>query len=236
MNKFKGRIEITIICMIIGIMLIMQMKSIDDLGGLVTTHRADQLLIELNQIKENNDDLQTRINELEDQLSSFESQAADNNKYVEKLLNDVNNAEKISGLTDLKGPGLIITLDYNDIEEDNFNPFEYNSSLLLLLVNELNSAGAEAISINDERVINTTEIRLAGSHININGKKNSYPYIFKVIGDSETLKSAINLRNGIVDVMEQSYINVSIKQSDSVLITKYNGLINYKYAQSVDQQ
>ncbi|MFZ7134019.1 MAG: DUF881 domain-containing protein [Eubacteriales bacterium] len=234
MDKLKGRIEITIICAIIGIMLITQIKSIQNLGGLVTTQRAEQLVLELNQINVENDKLQEKIYQLENDLSNYELQAADNNTYVQKLLKEVNDVKDISGLTDIEGPGLIITLDYKGT--DDYNPFEWNSTALLLLVNELNAAGADAISINDERVVNNTAIRFAGSHISINGKKNPYPYVFKVIGDTKTLRSAIVIRDGVKDVLEYNDIHVDIKESQNITINKYNGVLNFKYAKPIEKE
>jgi len=231
--KTKGRLEITIICIIIGIMIVMQMKSIRNLGGLVTTQRADQMLIELNQLEKENEALQQKNAELEIDISAFENEASDSNTFVEKILSDVDAAKDKAGYTDLEGPGIIITLDYKDT--DGYDPFQQKSELLLLLVNELNAAGAEAISINDERIVNSSEIRLAGSHININGKKNTYPYVFKVIGDIATLKSAINIRDGILDTMEYNYMDVEVEESEKISINKYNGTLNFKYAKPVTE-
>ncbi|MPW25184.1 DUF881 domain-containing protein [Alkalibaculum sp. M08DMB] len=231
MNKSKGRVEIAMICIIIGIMIVMQTKSINNLGGLVTTQRADQMLIELNQMKRENDRLQNNVITLENDISFFENEASSNNAVVEKMLRDVDAAKDQAGFTDLEGPGIIITLDYKD--SDGYDPFQANSVLLLFLVNELNAAGAEAISINGERIINSSEIRLAGSHININGKKNSYPYTFNVIGNTSTLKSAVNMRDGILDIMESNYINVEVEESEKITVFKYNGTINFKYAKPI---
>jgi len=231
LDKVKGRLEITIICMIIGIMIVMQMKSIRDIGGLVTTQRADQMLIELNQLEKENEELQQKNTELEADISTFENKASDNNTFVEKILSNVDAAKDVAGYTDVEGPGIVITLDYKDT--DGFDPFQVNSELLLILVSELNAAGAEAISINDERIVNSSAIRLAGSHISINGKKNTYPYVFKVIGDIKTLKSAINIRQGILDVLEGNYIDVNVKEAEKVSINKYNGTLKFKYAKPV---
>ncbi|NTW72183.1 MAG: DUF881 domain-containing protein [Eubacteriaceae bacterium] len=233
MNKSKGRLEIAIVCIIIGIMIIMQMKSIRGLGGIVTTQRAEELLIELNQVKKENTELSNKAAGLEAQVNKYETLAADNDAYISQLLDNVNQVKASAGLTDVSGEGIVITLDYDNVEKDGFDPFLYNSELLLLLVNELNAAGAEAISINDERIINTSEIRLAGSHININGSKFSRPFVFKVIGDSKTLKSAIMIRAGIVEIMKANYISVSIKESAKVEIAKFDGVIDYKYAKPV---
>lgn len=233
MDKSKGSTWITIICIIIGIMIALQTKSIRSLGGLVTTQRADAMLIEINEMEKENEKLTQKINELENSVSIFENQAADNNEVVEKILQDTNMAKAQAGYTDVVGPGVLIALDYTD--DDDFDPFTFNSELLLLLVNELNASGAEAISINGERIVNTSEIRLAGNHININGKKNAYPFVFKVIGDSKTLSSALNIRGGIFDLLELNYIDVTLEESNNITVPKYNGTLNFIHAKPVEK-
>ncbi|MEG0496080.1 MAG: DUF881 domain-containing protein, partial [Eubacterium sp.] len=117
--------------------------------------------------------------------------------------------------------------------------YNKGSDLLLALVNELNAAGAEAISINGERIINTSEIRQAGSYININRNKYSAPFEVKVIGKSQDLSAAIKMRAGVVDIMQSNKFKVNITQQNSVVIAAYNGVINFKYAvpaESVDQK
>lgn len=236
MKKFIGRPEIAIICAIIGIMLATQLQTIGNMGGLVSTQRADELLVELNQVKKENQELSSRASILETEIRDFEALAADNNRYIEKLLSDVNNAKLYSGQTEVSGPGIQITLDYESVENDGFDPFLYNSELLLLMVNELNAAGAEAISINGERIISTSEIRLAGSHININGKKHSRPFVFKVIGDTKTLRSAVLIRAGIADIMRANYISVSIEDVPDLVVEAYQSAIVYRYAKPVERE
>jgi len=237
LKKKKFRIEIAVISMIIGIMVIMQIRSIEGIGGLVSTQRADDLLVELNQLTRENQQLITRANELEDIVNEFESEAAENNQYIERLVREAEEARRTAGFTDVEGEGLVVTLDYEQRdEEDSFDPFLYNSELLLLLINELNAAGAEAISINGERIINTSEIRLAGNHININGQKHSRPFEFKVIGNKQTLRSAILIRAGIVEVMRNNYIEVNIEDQDEILIEAYDGSVSFEYAQPVEEE
>lgn len=236
MKKLIGRLEIAAICAIIGLMLATQFRTIGNMGGLVSSQRADELLVELNQLKEENEKLSDEVQLLEDQITEFESTASSNNLYIDKLVTDVNNAKLYSGQTEVTGPGIQITLDYDSVENDGFDPFIYNSELLLLLVNELNAAGAEAISINGERIISTTEIRLAGSHININGTKYSRPFVIKVIGDTTTLRSAVLIRAGIADIMRANYISVDIEGMEDMVIEAYQGVITYRYAQPVERE
>jgi uncharacterized protein YlxW (UPF0749 family) len=103
------------------------------------------------------------------------------------------------------------------------------------LVNELNAAGAEAISINGQRVISSTEIRQAGTHININTVEFAPPFEVKAIGDPKTLEGAVMMRGGIIEDIQNSEIAVTVTQEQNIKIAKYNGVIEKKFAKVVKE-
>ena len=174
--------------------------------------------------------------ELEKEIVEYEDQLVQDNKFAENLRTNTQKSQMIAGLLDVKGPGIVISLDYTPLDgEEGFDPFLVYPEYLLLLLNELNSSGAEAISINEQRIISTSEIRLAGNHIVINGEKFSRPFVFKIIGDGQTLQSAIQLRGGIVELLNSNYIQVTIKREDEILISKYAGIIDFDYTQPVEK-
>ncbi|RBP45558.1 DUF881 domain-containing protein [Garciella nitratireducens] len=236
MKLKKGQLEITIISIVIGIMIVMQYKSVTQLGGAVSNTRAQELAAQLSVLEKEKKSLNTQINNLKDKIEEYENQFVQDNRVVEDLRKDTQEAKILAGQTAVKGPGIVITLDYIPLEEgDDFNPFLMYPEYLLILLNELNSAGAEAISINDQRIISTSEIRLAGNHIVINGQKFSHPFIFKVIGDSQTMESAIQLKGGVVELLNSVYIQVNIKREQEVVIPKYEGVIEYEYAKPIEE-
>ena len=106
---------------------------------------------------------------------------------------------------------------------------------MIYLVNELKYAGAEAISINDIRIINTAEIvDLADyTYISVGGNRLQSPYIVKAIGNQTYLSSILNLKDsGYVDLYKNvadSDKQVSMETSKKIQIPKYNGDMTYKY-------
>ena len=104
---------------------------------------------------------------------------------------------------------------------------------LLSVINELRSAGAEAISLNGERILATSEVRCTGAVVTVNGRRYAAPYVVFAIGDPDTLYSALTMRNGVVDVLSQWGITVKVTASDQLLIPKYNGTVEYQYAKPI---
>lgn len=122
------------------------------------------------------------------------------------------------------GEGIIITL--TDTDEKSVSSLD-----LVNLVNELVLAGAEAISINDNRVVNMTDIVDIGNQfVVINSQRIYSPYIVKAIGEKTYLQSALTIKSGYVDRYKASGININVEQKNNIKILKYEGdKFNIKY-------
>ena len=103
------------------------------------------------------------------------------------------------------------------------------------MINIMNAAGAEAISVNNQRIIAMTEIHLAGNNLNINNVPTAPPFVVKAIGNSDTLEAALNIRYGIVWEMRENYkLQVGIKKFENIIIEKYKDVIKFRYAEPVE--
>ena len=106
---------------------------------------------------------------------------------------------------------------------------------ILRVVNELRAGGAEAIAINDQRLIGTSEIRCSGPTITVNGKVFGAPFIVTAIGDPDTLNSALTLRGGVVDSLKHWGIKVTVKKEQSVAVPAFTGTFKSDYSQPNEQ-
>lgn len=234
MKNFKIHITIGLVCLVLGIMVAVQFKTVKNNIGPVTEYRARELASQLKRITTERDSLVELKNELEKKLREYENAEAEGNVAAKYLNEELNKARIIAGLVDVEGPGIVMIVDDLKFSEHyNYNIISYTD--LLELVNELNAAGAEAISINDQRIISTTEIRQAGLHININTVKFAPPFTFKAIGDPKTLEAALRMRDGIIQRIESKGIAISITQQQSVVVKKYDGVIEKKYSRVVKE-
>ena len=90
-----------------------------------------------------------------------------------------------------------------------------------MFVNELNSAGAEAVSINGQRITSRSSIKCAGSIINVNGVRIAAPFTIKAIGDPEVLESALRFKGGVIDSLLPWGFSVDVSQEDEIVIEPY---------------
>ena len=95
---------------------------------------------------------------------------------------------------------------------------------LLVLLNELRMAGAEAISINGIRIIHNSYVAYMGTrHIGVNGIRIIPPFTVKAIGNPVHLESGISQRqHGFIDMKALEGKIVTLERSDNVQINRFN--------------
>ena len=115
------------------------------------------------------------------------------------------------------------------------NRLDVSSSLvhdadLIEVINALKNAGAEAISINGERVVNTTAITCAGNIVKVNNEKIGVPFVINAIGSPEKLYGALKMLGGYISKLEDDGVGVKIEKQTSITIPKYDGVYKFEYA------
>lgn len=235
MKNLKIQFAIALVCIVLGLMVSIQFRTVKQGIGPVSEYRARELAAQLKNLREENAKLQNVKNEYESKIKEFEEAASQGSLTAKILKQELDQARILAGIEDVEGPGITVVVDDLKFSENvNYPLISY--SMLLELLNELNAAGAEAVSINEQRIISTSEIRqVGGIQININTVSYAPPFVFKAIGDPKTLEAALRLREGIVERFEAFGISVTITQGQLIKIPKYNGVIERKYAKTVKE-
>lgn len=194
----------------------------------IETMRETELRTELAKIKSKYDEVVLKLDETKNKINEYETQMANEQDSAKILEDELKEAQTYLGYTSVVGEGIIVTLSdslYRDID----------SYDLITLVNELKLAGAEAISINDNRIVTTTDIvDIAYKYIMVNGRRISGPYVIKAIGNNKYLESGITLKNGYKDEMEANGINIEYETSNEIKINAYDGNIEMQYSTVVE--
>lgn len=156
-----------------------------------------------------------------DKLAIYEK-----SNVLKKISNKLDAVKLITGLSNVKGPGIIITMNdaltsKNLPDNSSVMQLIIHDSDILKLINELKIAGAQAISINDERLISTSEIICAGPTMLINSNKLSVPFVIKAIGDEEKLFKTVE-ESDRVQLMKKDGLRIDIEKNAEVTVDKYN--------------
>ncbi len=146
-----------------------------------------------------------------------------------------------AGLDPVHGPGLVVTLD--DAQRDANGRFPRDASPDDLVVhqqdiqavlNALWSAGAEAIQMQDQRIIATSAPRCVGNTLLLNGRTYSPPYTVTAIGDAAAMQAALTAAP-LVSLYKQYVVRFGLGYSEQVTsdvrITGYNEPMRMHFAQ-----
>ncbi len=239
MKKDNPKIILTLFSIIVGIFIATQIKMKLETYAPVTLKSLQATKAEIVSINNEISELNKMINVKEEELQLLENIAKGDDNIIDILLKDIEYNKVHSGQTALKGPGIVITM--YDNPEERVVGFDINDDVIhdvdiLNILNDLRIAGAEAISINDERVLSTSEIKCGGPIIRINGRSSGTPFIIKAIGDPKLLYASVIAPGTYGDILKNVYqIGFEAEVQDSIVIPAYTGIFNFRYAKPIGE-
>lgn len=234
MKKDNPKIIITLFSIIIGIFIATQVKMGLEIYAPVTIKSLQVTKAEIVAINNEVFELNKIIEAKEEELKLLENIAKGDDNIIDIFLQDIKLNKMLSGQTSLNGPGIVIKM--YDNPEERIIGFDLNDDIIhdadiLNILNDLKIAGAEAISVNGERVIATSELQCNGPTIRINGRRYATPFTIKVIGDPKLLYASVNAPGTYGDLLKSVYqIGFETTVEDSISIPAFTRIFNYKYA------
>lgn len=229
MNKEKivMSISIGVSMFILVAVMCMQFKVVKqaDITS-IETMTESELRSELIAWREKYEELQVKHEDIVTKIQEYKEEYKSDEETERLLQQELNGLKTLLGETDVQGQGIIITISESGVKDDKIN---YED--LLYIVNSLKGAGAEAISINNQRIINRTDIVTINldTYIKINGKRILAPYTIKAIGNQTYLESSLLGSGGYVDELEKWGFQIDIQRSDNVQINAYINELSTKY-------
>ncbi|MRX70803.1 DUF881 domain-containing protein [Bacillus lacus] len=231
--KWNKGLGFTILTMVFGFMLAVQFLSIKE-PAVRDTRDMWEIREDLKKEQQLGAQMLSEIRKYEEMLKSYEEQE---NQNPERALKDALQQLKVkAGVTEAEGPGIEIMVE--PLFSGEVLGKEIQSvppELLKRLINELNSYGAEQISISGRRYINTSVIRDINGVTKIDGYSlNNYPIILKVISsDADKLYNRLSASN-----TDENFAidNLSLKISQprqSVKVPGYEDSIRVKQLKPV---
>jgi uncharacterized protein YlxW (UPF0749 family) len=224
---------VSAVCVALGALLALQFSSAKSIPEVGRGRRADVLAQMLALSQEKMREQETEIARLRNEEAHFSEAAAKGRQFSWLLYDELERLRAASGLKPVKGPGVIIHLDDSKLREEaaeDAELFLIHDYDLLPVVNELRAAGAEAISINDQRVVERTAIRCVGPVVLVNNVSLSAPYIIKAIGDPNTLAGAVNIKEGVLDRLRSLRFPVRLEMAETMVIKQVSVAPPMKYA------
>lgn len=221
MRRSPSIIPLTLVCFLLGVLIVVQLRSASRASVLFAPGVADQAQV-MSSLVERNAGLRSEVSELEAQLAKLEASGSQANR-------DAMNAEMmrlwvVNGASEVTGPGVQVSISG-----------QINSLDMQDMINELRNAGAESIAVNGQRVVVRSVVTRDGNNLLLDGALLRAPYQIEAIGQPDTIEKALLRRGGLVSLLEYTYsgVKIAVTRVDRVSIPAYQDRLNFKYAQPV---
>ncbi|MFB7382290.1 DUF881 domain-containing protein [Kitasatospora purpeofusca] len=219
----RGQLVVAVLLFALGLGLAIQVRSTNDHHSQLRGARQEDLVRILDELDSRQQRLQQEKAELEQSLAKLENSSNQAKEAQEQTRKKVTELGVLAGTVKATGPGIVLTVD--DPQG------QVKADMLLDTLQELRAAGAEAIQINDVRVVvNTYFTDVSGGGVQIDGKKVSAPYRFTVVGNPQDLTPALNIPGGVVRTLESHQARATISQQQKVVVDALVDLKTPQYA------
>ncbi len=242
-NKAQGvrndhkKLYFFIIAVLVGLITTLQIRSNFTYNGIVTIPKLIQMQKDIDNLKSETKQLKDSTAELSNKLVEYEASLANTGTIYGKMNSELLYTKDIAGLQAVEGPGVVITLS-DGLEKITNQMFldwiVVHDNDVLEIVNALKAAGAEAISINGERIMSTSSIRCGGPTILIDEKRHAIPFVIRAIGDPRKLEAIANSTNSYFDFLRYRGVMAQIHKVENMTIRGYNGKRKLMYQKKIN--
>jgi uncharacterized protein YlxW (UPF0749 family) len=230
MKNNESTIFVFIASIIVGLLIAMNI-GFEGKSNFLDVKQYDEAYNERNKLYAEVNNLKNQYYTTYSKLQKYDN--GDEKKYevLEEIQKEISYNNLLMGTSDVEGQGVKIMLQDADI---NFGEYVRQEQLIhdsdiVKVINDLKNAGAEAISVNGERIIYDNYGICTGSNITLNGIKIVPPFYITAIGNQDVLYNYLTLEQTHIKTLKLGEVNVSIVKEDNIKILAYTGKFNYKY-------
>lgn len=228
--NFASVIMIALVLFIFSFIIAAQLNTVGNTDIISTGMREAELIAELQKANEKYEALKKEYDKSQIIVEEYKNDASTNDALIASMKTVLDNAKLLAGLSTVKGEGVVVILQDSTDPNVSLEAGLVHDTDIMSIVNELRAAGAEAISVNNHRILATTAIRCVGPAIQINSTKVGSPFHIKAIGNAKYLESALNVRGGVIDNLKSYGIQIEVATSDGIIIDKYSAPLSLEYA------
>jgi len=231
-SRTKLALSLSAVAVVLGFMVAIQYKhqlfsSPNGIGFTSSDPEQKQMAAQLAALQKSNQNAEHQLSQLTGELSNFEQESAGGDAALKSLQQRLQDERILAGVTPVDGPGVSVTLMDGTATGGNVEQVLTHDWDIRSVINELFTAGAEAVSINGYRVVATSGIFCTGPVVKINDHRIGAPFTIYAIGDAQALQSALQIQGGILDSLRSRGVNASTpKVMPSISMPAYTGTLS----------
>jgi len=158
-------------------------------------------------------------------------------KLIQDMKAQLTDYGNLSGINSVKGPGIIIKIQDGNINKLTDTQFEiwrkiFHENDMALVLNEIRKTSAEAIILNDHRILTNTGVSCYWAHIGFEDETmKSAPFYIYAIGDVDEIYAVLTSEDSYLEKLKPRGIKVEIEKKDEIIINQTNQNTEPKYMQ-----
>src|SRR5437764_3014261 len=192
-RRMSAPIVLVIPALLFGLIVTVQWRTQLERSELTVRYNAP-LLDAANSLQNEQNTLKAQLADLRAQLDQIQQGAASQSTASRDLQARVEELRAAAGLTARGGDGVLVTLDdarsTSPVQTNNVDKSICHSTDLTDIINAAWRGGAQAIAVNDERIVGSSSVYCVGSTIMVNGTLMSPPFQVSVIGSQNAMLAA----------------------------------------------
>jgi len=221
-NKRRRNVIFSLVFLVLGFMISFSYQNTrKDDGQEISESQFERdldLRNELIEQEEKNNELYKELKGTQRKLVQLEKDLSNEAETYYNLAEDAEKYRIYLGKVAVKGEGIQITLEdgeYNP-KEDNVSNYLVHEHHVFKVINELYISGAQAISINGQRLSHNSYILCNGPVIEVDGYQHPAPFVITAIGDSDVLEGAININGGVKDLLVNDNVRFTLEKKRTI--------------------
>lgn len=231
MKNNKMSTIIFIIAIIIGLLITITInKASSGKFVILTAEQYKDALDQKNNLYKEISEISNQLNKNRAKIETYIDLSLDNKNIYDEMDKENKTNQMLIGTKDAKGSGLTIVIKDGDAFDGKVNTnlstqIVHNSDLYRV-INLLRTSGAQAISINEQRILPNSSIDCYGPFISVNQVGLSGPFTIKVIGDADAMYDYLINKDYTIGYLKVRGIGVEINKDENIKISGYEGKIN----------
>jgi len=219
----RAQLIVGVLLAVLGFAAITQVR-VNNTDNTYAGYREQDLVDALAGLSDTSQRAQLEINGLETTRRQLEQSRLAQSAALSAAQKQAEELNILAGLVPVTGPGIRLTVTEG--------PRPVDVDAVLDTIQELRSAGAEAIQVNGKvRLVAQSAIEAAPGGLSVDGTLLTSPYVFDVIGDPHTLAGALGLVDGPVAQFKDAGATVQLQERDSLDIVAVQQPAQPQFAQ-----
>ncbi|PRR75163.1 DUF881 domain-containing protein [Clostridium thermopalmarium] len=244
MKTNEANIFIFIASIFIGILIASNMNFSEVNNKVLLTPAEYQEVYDYNRkLTSDIKNLNEKYNDYYAKLQAYKENKNNKDHVLDEMKKEIYNNEIILGNIDVEGEGILINLSdaSDEFQENVVDPSDYSTRIvhdsdIVNVINELKIAGAEAISLNGQRITDRSSILCWGVFVELDGIKVPGPFNIKAIGNKDKLYSYMVADGGYISFLKIRGIKVDINKYDKIKILASDKSYDYSFMRELKEK